>query len=157
MNITSPILTGAFSAAELPGDSVTSLLKMVGAGTGLFDDSVDGGLGMVMSALAGIAAALAVAMLLSIYFRSGYRSPRDIVKHGLAVTLVLALLAFVAYDMRHAALAYLGLNPGKPAVEFEIQLPRGALMVSDTQSSRSATACSDAATAARCRFHKQTH
>ena len=66
MNITSPILTGAFSAAELPGDSVTSLLKMVGAGTGLFDDSVDGGLGMVMSALAGIAAALAVAMLLSI-------------------------------------------------------------------------------------------
>ena len=51
MNITSPILTGAFSAAELPGDSVTSLLKMVGAGTGLFDDSVDGGLGLVMSAL----------------------------------------------------------------------------------------------------------
>jgi hypothetical protein len=133
MNITSPILTGAFSAAELPGDSVTSLLKMVGAGTGLFDDSVDGGLGMVMSALAGIAAALAVAMLLSIYFRSGYRSPRDIVKHGLAVTLVLALLAFVVYDMRHAALAYLGLNPGKPAVEFEIRLPKGALMVSDTQ------------------------
>jgi hypothetical protein len=133
MNITSPILTGAFSAAELPGDSVTSLLKMVGAGTGLFDDSVDGGLGMATSALAGVAAALAVAILVSIYFRSGYRSPRDIVKHGVAVTLVLALLAFVVYDMRHAALAYLGLNPGKPAVEFEIRLPKGALMVSDTQ------------------------
>jgi hypothetical protein len=86
-----------------------------------------------MSALAGVAAALAVAILVSIYFRSGYRSPRDIVKHGVAVTLVLALLAFVVYDMRHAALAYLGLNPGKPAVEFEIQLPKGALMVSDTQ------------------------
>ena len=78
MNITSPILTGAFSAADCPAIPVTSLLKMVGAGTGLFDDSVDGGLGMVMSALAGIAAALAVAMLLSIYFRSGYRSPRDL-------------------------------------------------------------------------------
>ena len=100
---------------------------MVGAGTGLFDDSVDGGLGLVMSALSGVAAALAVAILFSIYFRSGYRSPRDIVKHGLAVTLVLALLAFVVYDMRHAALAYLGINPTKPAVEFEIRLPKAAL------------------------------
>src|SRR3954452_24625550 len=103
MNITSPILTGAFSAAELPGDSVTSLLKMVGAGTGLFDDSVDGGLGMVMSALAGVAAALAVAIMLSVYFRSGYRSARDVVKHGLAATFAVGLLAFVVYDIRHAA------------------------------------------------------
>ena len=134
MNITSPILAGAARVAELPGDSVTSLLKMVGAGTGLFDDSVDGGLGIVMSALAGVAAALAVAILLSVYFRSGYRSPRDIVKHGLAATLVLALLAFVVYDMRHAALAYLGINPSKPAVEFEIRLPKTALTaVADTQ------------------------
>ena len=54
-------------------------------------------------------------------------------KHGLAATLVLALLAFVAYDMRHAALAYLGINPAKPAVEFEIRLPKGRSMVSDTQ------------------------
>ena len=36
MNITSPILTGAANAAELPGDSVTSFLRAFGAGTGLF-------------------------------------------------------------------------------------------------------------------------
>ena len=134
MNITSPIMAGAVRAAELPGDSVTSFLRMIGAGTGLFDDSVDGGLGLVMSALSGVAAALAVAIVLSIYFRSGYRSPRDLVKHGLAATLVLALIAFVVYDMRHAALAYLGINPTKPAVEFEIRLPKAALTtVADTQ------------------------
>jgi hypothetical protein len=95
---------------------------------------VDGGLGLVMSALAGVAAALAVAIALSIYFRSGHRSARDLIKHGLAATLVLALIAFVVYDMRHAALAYLGINPAKPAVEFEIRLPKAALTtVADTQ------------------------
>ena len=134
MNITSPIMAGAARAADLPGDSVTSLLRMIGAGTGLFDDNVDGGLGVVMSALAGVAAALAVAILFSVYFRSGYRSPRDLVKHGIAATLVAALTAFVVYDMRHAALAYLGINPTKPAVEFEIRLPKAALSaVADTQ------------------------
>ena len=30
MNITSPILTGAANAAELPGDSVTSFLRAFG-------------------------------------------------------------------------------------------------------------------------------
>jgi integral membrane sensor domain MASE1 len=127
MNITSPILASAARVAELPGDSVASLLKIVGTGTGLFDDSPDGGLGMIMSALSGVAAALAVAILLSIYFRSGYRSRRDLVKHGLAASAVLVLLAFVISDMRHAALAYLGINPAKPAVEFEIRLPKASL------------------------------
>ncbi len=48
--------------------------------------------------------------------------------------MVLGLLAFVAYDMRHAALAYLGINPSKPAVEFEIRLPKAAASaVADTQ------------------------
>jgi hypothetical protein len=134
MNLTSPVLKGALQVAELPGDSVTSLLRMVGAGTGLFDDSPDGGLGLAMSALAGVAAALAVAILLSIYFRSGYRSPSDLVKHALAALVVLGLLAFVVYDMRHAALAYLGINPSRPAVEFEIRLPKSALTaIADTQ------------------------
>jgi hypothetical protein len=135
MNLTSPFLKGAVQAAELPGDSVASLLKMVGDRTGLFaDDSPDGWLGMLMSGLSGVAAALAVAIILTIYFRSGYRSLRDIVRHGLAAALVLGLLAFVAYDMRHAALAYLGINPAKPAVEFEIRLPKAALPnVGDTQ------------------------
>jgi hypothetical protein len=131
MNITSPILTGAARAraADLPGDSVTSFLGALG-----FSDSPDGGLDVIMSALAGVAAALAVAIMLSIYFRSGDRSRRDLVKHGLAASAVLVLLAFVVSDMRHAALAYLGLNPAKPAVEFEIRLPKAALTTAaDTQ------------------------
>jgi hypothetical protein len=135
MNLTSPILLGAAHAAELPGNSVASLLKMVGDSTGLFtDDGPDGWFGMLMSGLAGVATALAVAIALTVYFRSRYRSRRDIVRHGLAAALVLALLAFVASDMRHAALAYLGINPAKPAVEFEIRLPGTALSaIADSQ------------------------
>lgn len=134
MNITSPLLTGAARVADVPGDSVTFLLRMIGAGTGWFDDSVDGGLGIAMSALSGVAAALAVAIVLSVYFRSGYRSQRDLFKHGLAASLVVGLVAFVVYDVRHAALAYLGINPTKPAVEFEIRLPKAALRtIADTQ------------------------
>jgi hypothetical protein len=33
--------------------------------------------------------------------------------------------------MRHAALAYLGINPTKPAVEFEIRLPTAAAYTVD--------------------------
>jgi hypothetical protein len=132
MNLTSPFLKGAARAAELPNDSVASLLKMVGDRTGLFtDDSPDGWLGLLMSGLSGVAAALAVAIVLTVYFRTGYRSGRDILRHGLAAAAALALLAFVASDMRHAALAYLGINPAKPAVEFEIRLPRAALSAID--------------------------
>jgi hypothetical protein len=100
---------------------------MVADATGLFaDDSLDGVIGMMMSGLAGVATALAVAIVLTVYFRSRYRSVRDVVRHGLAAAAVFALVAFVAYDMRHAALAYLGINPAKPAVEFEIRLPKTA-------------------------------
>jgi hypothetical protein len=135
MNLSAPILTGAAHAASFPGDSVASFLKLVGDSLGLFaDDGPDGSLGMVMSGLAGVAAALAVAIVLSVYFRSGYRSLRDVLRHGLATAAVLGLLAFVAYDMRHAALAYLGINASNPAVEFEIRLPKTALSdVADTQ------------------------
>jgi hypothetical protein len=134
MIITTPILTGMTHLAALPGDSVSSFLKMIGEGTGLFDDSPDGGLGMVMSGLSGIAAALAVAIVLTGYFHSGYRTVRDVVKHGVGALAVLGLVAFVGYDMRQAALAYLGINPSKPAVEFEIRLPKSALSaISDTQ------------------------
>ena len=128
MNITSPIMKGVVHAAALPGDSVTSLLRAVADFTGLFaDDSSDGAIGMLMSGLAGVAAALAVAIVLTVYFRTRHRSTRDIVRHGLAAMLALGLFAFVAYDMRHAALAYLGINPTKPAVEFEIRLPKAAV------------------------------
>src|SRR3954469_16949192 len=128
MNITSPILIGAANGTELPSDSVSTFFRAFGAG------SPDGGLGLIMSALAGVAAALAVAIALSVYFRSGYRSRRDLMKHGLAASAVLVLLAFVISDMRNAALAYLGLNPANPAVKFEIRLPKAALATAtDTQ------------------------
>jgi hypothetical protein len=135
MNITSPIMQGVAHAAALPGDSVTSFLRTVADYTGLFaDDSSDGVIGMLMSGLAGVATALAVAIVLTVYFRTKYRSARDIVRHGLAAALALGLFAFVAYDMRHAALAYLGINPTKPAVEFEIRLPKAAVSaITDTQ------------------------
>lgn len=100
----------------------------------LFAESADGRLGILMSALAGIAAALAVALAMTVYFRLSYRSWRDVVRHGLATLAAVVLFAFAAYDMRHAALAYLGLNPSKPAVEFEIRMPREMLTAAaDTQ------------------------
>ena len=136
MNLaSSPVLKGAADIIGLPGSSVSSLLRMLADGIGLFpDDSPDGSLGLVMSGLAGVAAALAVAIMLTVYFRTGYRSLRDIVRHGLAAALALGLLAFVISDMRHAALAYLGINPTKPAVEFEIRLPKAtASMLADSQ------------------------
>jgi hypothetical protein len=120
MNLTSPVLKGTTPIAEVPGGSAASLFKLA-------DDSADGALGMVMSGLSGIAAALAVAIVLTVYFRTGYRSSRDILRHGLAAMAVLGLLGFVAWDMRHAAQAFLGINPAKPAVEFEIRLPKAAL------------------------------
>jgi len=98
-------------------------------------DSADGQLGIWMSALSGVAAALAVALAMTVYFRLAYRTWRDVVRHGLAALAAAALLAFVAFDMRHAALAFLGLNPSKPAVEFEIRMPREILTAvsTDTQ------------------------
>jgi len=89
----------------------------------LLTESADGRLGILMSALSGIAAALAVALAMTVYFRMSYRTWRDVVRHGLATLAALVLFGFAADDMRHAALAYLGLNPSKPAVEFEIRMP----------------------------------
>jgi hypothetical protein len=100
----------------------------------LLTESADGRLGILMSALSGIAAALAVALAMTVYFRMSYRTWRDVVRHGIATLAALVLFGFAAYDMRHAALAYLGLNPSKPAVEFEIRMPRETLTaVSDSQ------------------------
>jgi hypothetical protein len=138
MNPISSFSRDSTELASLPGDAVTSFLKMIADGTGLFaDGSPDGWAGLLMSGLAGVAAALAVAIVLTVYFRSRDRSARDIVRHGLAATAVLGLLAFVAYDIRHAALSYLGINPSKPEVEFEIRLPKTAMSaasaLTDTQ------------------------
>lgn len=101
---------------------------------GSLAESADGQLGILMSALAGIATALAVALAMTVYFRLSYRTWQDVVRHGLAALAAIVLLAFAAYDMRHAALAYLGLNPSKPAVEFEIRMPKEMLAaVTDSQ------------------------
>ncbi|HLZ06683.1 MAG TPA: acriflavin resistance protein [Bradyrhizobium sp.] len=134
MNITTPLLKGASEMAALPGDTVASFLKAIGDFTGLYGDGPHGGLGLVTSGLAGIATALAVAIALTIYFHTGERTVRGIAKHGVAAVVALALAAFVISDMRQAALAYLGLNPSKRAVEFEIRMPKTELSaISDTQ------------------------
>jgi hypothetical protein len=93
-------------------------------------------LGLLAPVVAGAAAALAVAIAMAVYFRSGYRSSRDILRHSFATIVVIGLLAFAAYDMRHAAFDFLGINPAKPAVEFEIRLPKAtefAAIPTDTQ------------------------
>ena len=87
-----------------------------------------------MSGLAGAAAALAVALALTVYFHTGIPDGTRVVRHGIATIVALTLVAFVAYDMRHAAFAYLGLNPTKPAIEFEIRMPKADLSaISNTQ------------------------
>ncbi|MET0677330.1 MAG: acriflavin resistance protein [Bradyrhizobium sp.] len=129
MSIASPVLSDTGRAAGPPVDSMAALLHVAG-----FHSGPDGGLGIAMSVLAGIATALAVAITLSIHFRTGNRSWRDLVKYGLAACTVLGLLAFVIADTRQASLAYLGLNPAKPAIEFEIRLPKAILTtVAETQ------------------------
>jgi hypothetical protein len=79
------------------------------------------GSSLLMPALAGIAAAMTVALMLAIYFQSGYRSYRDMIRHGLAAALGLSLLAFVIYDMRNAALAHIAKTQLRPAAEFQLQ------------------------------------
>lgn len=66
----------------------------------LWAETSDGQLGLWMSALSGVAAALAVALALTVYFRLSYRSWRDVVRHGLALFAAIALFAFVGYDMQ---------------------------------------------------------
>ena len=88
---------------------------------------LDERLGALAPVVAGAATALAVAIAMAVYFRSGYRTSRDIVRHGLATIAVIGLLAFAATDVRRAAFGYLGLNPAKPAVEFEIRMPKAAV------------------------------
>jgi len=120
MNLIIEPVTSFFAAI------VNSLASAVGSLALFANDNSDGTLGLLMSALAGVATALAVAIVLAVYFRTGYRTARDMVRHGLAAAAVLGLLAFVAYDMRHAALDYLGISPAKPQVEIEVPLPKAA-------------------------------
>ena len=105
MDLASTLLKAAIEIAGGAFDAVTAFLGMLAA-EGLFpNNGPDGRFDLLMSGLAGVAAAVAVAIVLTVYFRTGYRSARDIIRHGLAAALVLGLLAFVVYDMRHAAFA----------------------------------------------------
>ena len=79
--------------------------------------------GALAPVVAGATTALAVATVMAIYFREGPRSSHDILRHVVATIVVLGLLSFVAYDKRQAALDYFGINPSKPAVEFEMRQP----------------------------------
>jgi len=117
MSVASPFL----NAAELV-DLYGSFPKILADMAGLWPDaSPDGAFDLLMPGLAGVAAAVAVAIALTVYFQTGYRGARDIVRHGLAAATVLALLGFAAYDMRNAASAYLGITPTKPAASFELR------------------------------------
>jgi len=113
---------------NLPGYSmIPAFLQMLTDAAGLWpDEGPDSAFDLLMSGMAGVAAAVAVAIALTVYFQTGYRSLRDMVRHGVAATLVLALLGFAAYDMRNAALAYLGIAPAKPAAAFELRWPTTA-------------------------------
>jgi hypothetical protein len=116
-------------------DWITSSLAALSRSTSFALEELDGGSGVVNSSIAGAAAALAVAIAMTLYFRTGYRTFRDIMKHGFAVLAVLGLLVFVAFDMRAAAFDYLGINPARPAVEFEIRVPAAIAQaaIADTQ------------------------
>src|SRR6202012_2703500 len=85
-------------------NEATSLLASLMPSTPTSPDLAAGDEGsLLLPALAGIAAGVTVALMLVIYFQTGYRSYRDMIRHGLAAALGLSLLAFVIYDMRNAA------------------------------------------------------
>jgi hypothetical protein len=85
------------------------------------DLNAEDGTGLLMPALAGVVAAVTVALALAVYFQTGYRGYRDMIRHGLAAAIGLALLAFVISDMRNAAMAHLVKAEVGPAADFEWQ------------------------------------
>ena len=85
------------------------------------DPTASDGSGLMMPALAGVAAAFTVALMLTLYFQTGYRSYREMIRHGLVTAIALSLLAVVIYDMRNAALAHIAKAQPRPAAQFELQ------------------------------------
>ena len=79
------------------------------------------GTSLLMPALAGIAAATTVALALAVYFQTGYRGYRDMIRHGLVAAIGLLLLAFAIFDMRNAALAHIARSHVQPTAQFEMQ------------------------------------
>jgi hypothetical protein len=100
----------------------SSLLQSMPDTAGIWSDQgVDGGSDLLAPALAGAAAGITVALMLALYFQTGYRSYRDMIRHGLAAAIALALMAFVISDMSNAALAYLVKTSRQPATDFELR------------------------------------
>ena len=98
------------------------LIGMLSWLAGLWPDfGAEDGNGLVMPALAGIAAATTLALALTVYFQTGYRSYRDMIRHGLVAAIGLALLAFAIFDMRNAALAHIARAAVGPSAQFEMQ------------------------------------
>jgi hypothetical protein len=60
----------------------------------------------------------------AVYLGSGYHTAREMLRHGIAAVVVIGLLAFAAYDMRHIGFDRLGITPSKPAVGLDIYQPR---------------------------------
>ena len=81
---------------------------------------LDDRFGVLAPAVAGATTAIAVALAASIYLSSGRRTARDMVRHGVATAVVIGLLAFAAYDMRHTAFDRFGI---KPAVQLNVHQP----------------------------------
>ena len=112
-----PIRNAALEATTL----FQSLLASMPDTSGIWpDQGVDGGGGLLMPVLAGAVAGITVALMIAIYFQTGYRSYRDMIRHGLAAAIGLALMAFVIADMSNAALAYLVKTSAQPT-EFELR------------------------------------
>jgi hypothetical protein len=104
---------------EVHTTGMTNLLSGI---AGFWPDfGTDDGTGLMMPALAGIAAATTASLALIIYFQTGYRSYRDMIRHGLVAALGLLLLAFAIFDMRNAALAHIAKAQARPTAEFEMQ------------------------------------
>ena len=102
--------------------AATEMTSLVSNAAGILPDlSADDGTGLLMPALTGVVAAVTVALALAIYFQTGYRSYRDMIRHGLAAAIGLALMAFVIYDMRNAAMAHLIKASVGPTAQFELQ------------------------------------
>jgi hypothetical protein len=128
MDLIPDTVTSFFKAVADSLESVGSLIpaSLNPSSWSLFaDNGADDGFDVLISGLAGMAAALGVALLLTVYFRR-YRSGRDMIRHGLAATAVLGLLAFAVYDLRPAALDYLGIGASKPQAALEIRPPKAA-------------------------------
>jgi len=85
------------------------------------DPVASDGSGLMMPALAGVAAAFTVALMMTLYFQTGYRSYREMIRHGLVAAIALSLLAVVIYDMRNAALAHIAVRTASPTTQFELQ------------------------------------